>query len=742
MKQVAQNFRSGELSVLDVPAPALRPGGVLVAVGASLVSVGTEKMVVNLAQASLLGKARQRPDQVRQVIQKVQQEGLLTTYQRVMNRLDTLSPLGYSCAGTVMAVGEGVTDFQVGQRVACAGGGYANHAETVFIPHNLVAPIPDSGEEALAFEEAAFATLGAVALQGVRQADPTLGESMAVVGLGLLGLLTVQMLAANGCQVIGMDPNPQRCHLAESLGCKATATSNAAFNQLATQYTHGRGIDGVLITAGTPSNAPIELAAEISRDRGRVVAVGLVGLDIPRKPFYEKELDLRLSRSYGPGRYDSSYEEGGHDYPLGYVRWTEQRNMIAFLDLLAAHKLQLQPLITHRFPIDQAEQAYELITGEGAAQALGVLLTYPRAAQPAIAAARTWLKDEPGKDAESKQAPSASVLQLGLVGAGTFAQGVLLPALKTIPQAQLRAVCNTSGLAARHVAGKYQAAYCTSDPNDLFTDPDLDAVLITTRHDSHAGLVIRALGSGRPVFVEKPLAVDLAQLQEIISAYQQATNPFLMVGFNRRFAPLAVQLKDFLAGIQEPLAVHYQVNAGYIPPEHWVHDPVTGGGRLIGEACHFIDFMAFLTGARPTSLHAQALPNDGRYRNDNVAVTIRFHNGALGTLNYLANGDKAYPKERVQVFGGGAVAYLDDFRSLELFKGGRKKTLKSRFRQEKGHRQELQAFVQAVRTQGEAPIPFASLVSTTLASFLIETCLRSGQPVAIEMDTVQPDSSG
>jgi predicted dehydrogenase len=737
MKQVAQNFRTGELSVLDVPTPALRPGGVLVAVSASLVSVGTEKMVVNLAQASLLGKARQRPDQVRQVIQKVQQEGLLTTYQRVMNRLDTLSPLGYSCAGTVIAVGEGVTNFQVGQRVACAGGGYANHADTVFVPHNLVAAIPDTGGEALAFEEAAFATLGAVALQGIRQATPTLGEAMAVVGLGLLGLLTVQMLAANGCQVIGMDPNPDRCRLAETLGCEASATTNPAFAELAEYHTGGRGVDAVLITAGTPSNAPIELAAEICRDRGRVVAVGLVGLDIPRKPFYEKELDLHLSRSYGPGRYDPAYEEGGHDYPIGYVRWTEQRNMEAFLDLLARERLKLQPIITHRFSIDQAEQAYQLITGETAAQALGVILTYPRASENATAKALTWLQEKAPMKAQEPAGPSKH-LKLGLVGAGAFAQGVLLPTLKTLPDTQLRAVCNASGLAARHVAGKFQAAYCTSDPNDLLTDPDLDAVLIATRHDSHADLTIQALGSGRPVFVEKPLALNIEQLQAILNAYNQAQNPLLMVGFNRRFAPLAVRLKDFLAGIQEPLAVHYQVNAGFIPPNHWVHDPVVGGGRIIGEACHFVDFLSFLTDSHPTSLHAQALPNAGRYNNDNVVVTLRFHNGAIGTLTYLANGDKAYPKEQIHAFGGGAVALLDDFRSLALFKDGHKKTHKSRFSQEKGHRQELEAFLQAIRNHRESPIPFENLVATTLTTFKIVDSLRSGQVVQIDLAELKP----
>jgi predicted dehydrogenase len=411
--------------------------------------------------------------------------------------------------------------------------------------------------------------------------------------------------------------------------------------------------------------------------------------------------------------------------------------MAAFLDLLARGKINLQPLITHRFSIDQADQAYQLITGDQASAALGVVLTYPRADKVSTAEPLTWIKSKP--DSSGTSPPDlGKPFNLGLVGAGNFAQGVLLPALKSLPDTQLRAVCNSSGLAARHVADKYQAAYCTSEPNDLFTDPHLDAVMIATRHDSHAGLTIQALGSGCPVFVEKPLALDLEQLQDIAAAFNQAENPLLMVGFNRRFAPMAVQMKQFLTDIQEPLAMHYQVNAGYIPLEHWVHDPAVGGGRIIGEACHFVDFLSFLTNSHPTSLHAQAIPNAGRYNNDNVVITLRFHNGAIGTLTYLANGDKAYPKEQVHVSGGGAVAFLNDFRSLELYKNGRKKTHKTHFRQEKGHRQELEAFLQAIRNHRESPIPFENLVATTLTTFRILDSLRSEQVVEIDLAELKP----
>ena len=727
--------------MIELPAPSLRPGGVLVAVAASLVSVGTEKLVINLAQASLLGKARQRPDQVRQVINKVQQEGLLTTYQRVMNRLDTLSPLGYSCAGTIIAVGDGVSDLHVGDRVACAGGGYANHAEIVYVPRNLVAPLPAIPDYSVDFEEAAFTTLGAVALQGIRQAAPSLGETVSVIGLGLLGLLTVQMLKANGCRVIGMDLDLTRCKLAETLGCEAAATENADFIDLALNHTQGLGVDAVIITAGTPSNDPIVLAAEICRDRARVVAVGLVGLNVPRKPFYDKEIDLRLSRSYGPGRYDSAYEEGGHDYPLGYVRWTENRNMQAFLDLLAQRKIDLQPIISHRFTIDDALQAYDLITGDQAATALGVILNYPHHQDLTPVSAPIWLRPEVSPAALPKTR-SEEGMNLGLVGAGTFAQGVLLPVLAAIPGANLRAVCNTSGLAARHVAGKYNAAYCTADPADLFADEDLDAVIITTRHDSHAALSIQALQSGRHVFVEKPLAIDIEGIQAIASAHDlsrgQSDPPILMVGFNRRFAPLAHRLRTFVDRIDAPLALHYQVNAGYIPLDHWTQDPSVGGGRIIGEVCHFLDFLVFLTASHPHTIYSQALPNAGRYANDNLAANITFTDGSLATLTYLANGDKTYPKEQLHIFGGGAVAFLDDFRRLTLVKGGRTKIHRTPLRQDKGHRAELQTFLGAIQTGSGAPIPFTDLAAVTLATLKIEESLRVGTLVQLDLSALQP----
>ena len=744
MKQVLQNFKTGELLVMEVPQPTTKPGGVLVAVSASLISVGTEKMVVNLAQASLLGKARRRPDQVRQVIEKVRQVGLLTTYEQVINRLDSLMPLGYSCAGTVIEVGEGVKEFQVGDRVACGGGGYANHAEVVFVPKNLVSRIPNALEKAISFEEAAFTTVGAIALQGIRQTEPTMGETIAVVGLGLLGLLTVQLLKANGCQVIGMDINAKRCQLAESLGCDGTATENGAFLSLVENRTKGNGVDAVLITAGTKSNSPIELAADACRERGRITAVGLVSLDVPRRVFYDKELDLRLSRSYGPGRYDPKYEEGGQDYPIGYVRWTENRNMAAFLDLLAQGKIQLETMITHRFDIDEAAKAYNLITGQAdEVDPLAVILKNPHADRitTPLHGLKTVRLTKTSEIDSSTSTPNKAQVQVALIGAGTFARGVLLPALKKVEGSKLRAISNSTGSSARHLADKYKADYCTSSVDELLSDKEVDAILVATRHDSHASLVLKGLEAGKHVFVEKPLALSDSELETVATAYYQGRetkkgSKTVMVGFNRRFAPLSIRLKDFVNSIDEPLAVNYRVNAGFIPTSHWIHDSEIGGGRIIGELCHFFDFLLFLTGEKPINLYAQSLPNLGRYNNDNLTVSVSFDGGSIGTIMYMANGDKTFPKEVITVFGGGTAAELNDFRSLILARDGRSTKHRSQLKQDKGHQAELKAFINALRDNSGEPIPFQESVITTKATFRIQESLRSGKVVKIDDGSV------
>ncbi len=743
MKQVVQNLRDGKTAVVEVPVPTVIPGAALVQTAVSLVSAGTERMVVEFAEKSLLGKARSRPDLVRQVLDKARREGLLTTVETALDRLDRSMPLGYSSAGTVVAVGDGLEDLRVGQRVACAGGGYAVHAEYAVVPRNLIAPLPDRVD----FESAAFTTLGAIALHGFRLSEAQLGECVVVIGLGLLGLLTVGIARAAGCAVLGVDLDVRRVKLAGQLGAEAVIRAQA--ESVSLSFSRGRGCDAVLICADTPSDDPVNLAGELARDRAKVVAVGAVGLNIPRKVYYEKELSFVNSRSYGPGRYDSSYEESGHDYPIGYVRWTEGRNLEAFVDLLASGRLDVQPLVTHRYPIERASQAYALITGKVEEPFLGVLLTYPDAG-PAIA---TQAK-QPLERAVSAEVLPAGELKLGVLGAGNFALAVMLPALKNTPQLSLVGIASATGLSAQHAGEKFGFQYATSDVSQILSDPQINAIAILTRHHLHATQTIASLQAGKHVFCEKPLALSSQELDQIIAVLshpkrQQGVEngqesvdvdavpdmtspmPLLTVGFNRRFAPLAIKMLTFFSERQEPLVAHYRVNAGHLPRDHWLHDPLQGGGRIIGEGCHFIDFLTFLVGAPPVTVTARGLPDMGRYQEDNVVLTFTFHDGSIGTLSYLANGDKAFPKERVEVFAGGRIAVLDDFRSLELVQAGRRQVIRSRLRQDKGHQPQWVAFSQAIQQGGSPPIPYDHLFGVTRASFAAVEALRSNQTVIV-----------
>ena len=730
MLQVSQTQKRGELRVLDVPRPSLRPGGVLVRTAYSLISAGTERSSVEVAKKSLIGKARARPEQVRQVMDAVRKQGLADTYRRVSNRLEQQTPLGYSSAGIVVAVGTGAEEFKVGDRVACAGAGYATHAEYNFVPRNLCV---HAGNTPL--DDASFGTLGAIALQGVRQADNRVGETVAVIGLGILGLITLQILKAAGCRVVGVDPNAERCALARSLGCDATASPGSEARTRVMEVSGGYGADSVIITAATSSSAPIRLAAELSRDRGCVVMVGATGMDVPRPLFFEKELDFKLSRSYGPGRYDPAYEEGGHDYPIGYVRWTEGRNISAFVELVASGKVQVKPLVTHTFPIASAADAYNLIT-QNKEPYLAVLLDYgldlsAQDTDKLVAEARrptaTQVAAAPAVRANGK-------LGIGLIGAGNFATDTLLPALKADPHVQLLGVATATGLTARGAAERQGFGYACSDAAEVFADENVDAVVVATRHDTHAELVLEALAVGKPVFVEKPLALDDEELKRITDAAAGQDDPKVMVGFNRRFAPGIVAIRDFFRGTTEPLAFSYRVNAGYLPPKHWLHDPKVGGGRIIGEGCHFVDLLMFLAGAPPVEVIARALPDAGRYRQDNVAIQIRFENGALGTLHYLANGDARIGKERLEVSGGGACAILDDFKQVTLARDGDVKTIgKSWTKQDKGHRAEMLAFLSAVRMGGAMPIPLAQSAIVTATTFRIMDALRTGEPTPVAL---------
>jgi predicted dehydrogenase len=730
MRQLLQNVKTGRAAVVDVPAPRAGNGEILVRVGASLVSAGTERMVVEFAEKNIVQKALARPDLVRQTLNKASREGILSTISSVRNRLDTDMALGYSNAGEVLELGLGVDEFKAGDRVACAGGGYAAHAEVVRVPRNLVAriPPPSALRSEIDFEEAAFTTIGAVGLQGLRLANVQLGENVAVIGLGLIGLLVVQMARAAGCIVVGMDIDRERCHLAEQLGCRATASDAEHMRSTVASTTNGLGADAVLVTASTRSNEPIGLAGEIARDRGRVVAVGAVGLEIPRKTFYEKELSVYVSRSYGPGRYDPEYEQYGRDYPIGYVRWTENRNMQAFLQLLAEGRISVRELVTHRFPIEQASQAYDLISGKGGEPFLGVVITYPHvpSASPHV-----------DLRAEAFAGTTASdQVTVGMLGAGNFANAVLLPVLKNTPKLHLVGLATASGVSARASGTRYGFQYCSSDYQEVIQDPGINTVVIATRHHQHAEQTIAALGAGKHVFCEKPLCVSETELAEVVSAYRRArftaAKPLLMVGYNRRFAPLAMEMREFFRSTQEPLMMHYRINAGFLPQTHWTQMSEEGAGRIIGEVCHFIDFLVWLTGHKTTSVYATALPNGGKYSDDNVAATLEFADGSLGTITYVANGDKSFPKERIEVFGGGAVASLDDFRVLTTTHSGKKRTFRARLRQDKGHSNEWAHFAGAICAGGTAPIEFDELVNVSQACFGILNVLRDRERYVIE----------
>lgn len=716
MKQLLQNLRDGQTVVADVPCPNPRPGTALVRTEASLVSAGTERTLVAFAEKSLVGKARSRPDLVRQMLDKARREGILPTIEAAFNRLDQPSALGYSSAGVIVEVGRGLEGFQAGDRVACAGGNYAVHAEYAVVPRNLLTHLPDSVD----FDSAAFTTLGAIAMHGFRLAQPQLGERVAVIGLGLLGLLAAGIARAAGCLVFGVDLDPRRVALAQSLGYEAVLRTQA--EEAGRSFTRGMGFDVVLICADARSNDPIELAGALARDRGRVVAVGAVGLNIPRKTYYDKELFFQVSRSYGPGRYDASYEEKGQDYPAGFVRWTEGRNLESFVTLLGSGQVDVRPLISHRFPIEQAGQAYDLITGKRREPFLGVLLTYPHPADEPQPTRRVILREPVAKTVSGG-------LALGVLGAGNYASAVFLPAVSKQGSVRKVAIASASGLTARRAAERFGFEQASSSDEELLTSPDINIVAILTRHHQHARQALTALRASKHVYCEKPLAINAEEVDQIEAALASEQLPLLMVGFNRRFAPFAVRMKRFIGESSEPFVAHYRVNAGAIPLNHWTQDPDQGGGRIIGEGCHFVDFLSFLADAAPISVSAQALPDAGRYRQDNVLITLTFPDGSLGNIAYLANGDKSFPKERVEVFRGGRVAVLDDFRSLEMIRDGRRETLRARLGQDKGHRASWRAFLEAARGGGKPPIPYAQIIGVTRATFAAVQSLAEGRAI-------------
>lgn len=714
MKQVLQKLNTGKTEVIEIPVPTPSSGTVLVRNAASLVSAGTERALVEFAGKSLLGKARSRPDLLRQALDKARREGLLSAAQAAFGRLGEAMPLGYSSAGTIEELGSSVQGFRVGQRVACAGGGYAVHAEYVVVPQNLLAVLPEN----LDFESAAFATLGAIALHGFRLADAQLGARVAVIGLGVLGQLAASVVQAAGCQVLGIDLDEKRVLLARKRGLPAIGRKTV--EEAAWAQSGGHGFDAVLVCADSASNDPIELAGEIARDRARIVAIGAVGMQVPRRTYYAKELNLIVSRSYGPGRYDPGYEEAGLDYPIGYVRWTEGRNLQAFVDLLGRGAIDVSALISHRFPIEKANKAYELIQGKQ--PFLGVLITYPKTREKLAAAKRLQFP------AAAKPLAKGGV-RLGVLGAGNFARYTMLPALKGLRGLELVGIASASGRQAADLGKRFGFRYASSDDQQILKDKNINAVAVLTRHHLHGRQTLAALKAGKHVFSEKPLALTEKELTAIEKHLAGRGNPLLMVGFNRRFAPLAKQLVAFIGDRQQPLAAHYRVNAGPLPANHWLLDPNQGGGRLLGEGCHFIDFLTFVVGDAPISVSTQSLTIGAERGQENLQVTLRFDDGSLGTLTYLSNGDRSLPKERLEVFCGGKVAVLDDYRALDLTQNGRTRGLRSS--QEKGHRAAWQAFINALRTGGGPPIPYAQIFGGARANMAALRSLETGNEVKI-----------
>lgn len=706
MKQLLQNMRSKKPALAEVPVPSPQPGMVLVRNAASLVSAGTERALVEFAGKSLLGKARSRPDLLRQVLDKARRDGLRNAAQAAFGRLEEPMPLGYSSAGVIVELGEGVQGYRVGQRVACAGGGYAVHAEYVVVPQNLLAALPDNVD----FEAGAFATLGAIALHGFRLAEAQLGERVAVIGLGLLGQLAASFAIAAGCQVVGIDIDEPRVALAKRRGITAVSRAKAAAG--------AQGFDVVLICADAESNDPVELAGEIARDRGRVVAVGAVGMQIPRRSYYAKELSFIVSRSYGPGRYDPGYEEAGLDYPLGYVRWTEGRNLQAVVNLVAGGKVEVASLVSHRFDIEKATQAYDVIQSKQLF--LGVLITYSQSGAKKAASKKLVISTKPIAKAK---------LGLGVIGAGNFARYTMLPALKGIRGIELVGVVSASGRPAADVARRYRFRYAASDEQQILQDKNVDVVAVLTRHNLHARQSLAALKAGKHVFCEKPLALNEKELGQLENALARKDSPLLTVGFNRRFAPLSRKLYEFLQPLTQPVAAHYRVNAGPLPPYHWLLDPTRGGGRIIGEGCHFIDYLTFLVGTAPVSVSAVALPVEGGNLQDNVQVTLKFGDGSIGTLSYLSNGDRSLSKERLEVFCGGKVAVLDDFRALDLTMNGSTRGIRSG--QDKGHRGIWQAYLNSLRAGGPPPIPYEQLLAGARATFAAVRSLEMGLEISI-----------
>jgi predicted dehydrogenase/threonine dehydrogenase-like Zn-dependent dehydrogenase len=723
MKQVAQNYKSGELVVLEVPAPACAPGGVLVRSLYSLISSGTELMKLGESKMSLVGKARARPDQLKKVLDTVQQQGPVSAYRKAMNRLDSYTPLGYSLAGVVVEVGRGAEEFHVGQIVACAGNEFALHAELNWVPVNLCVPVPDG----VSPHHAAFATVGSIALQGVRQGDAKLGDVAVVIGLGLVGQLVVQLLVASGVRVVGLDTVADRCRLAEKAGaivCAAPDEEGLAAVEIAlSKASGGIGADEIFLVAGGSSNGPVEIAARLARDRGRVVDIGKTKLDLPWNAYYEKELDVRFSRSYGPGRYDPVYEIEGVDYPAGYVRWTERRNLACFIDLLASGEVDPEALVSGTFPIADATDVYDRL-GKGELRGVGFLFKYEEISEHPPAPEQTALVTPSPRTAtvapRRGPVPAGKAVRVGFVGAGNYSSSMLLPHITGRPDVELARVATRRSLSALNAKRKFAFTETGTDSDALIEDESIDVVFIVTRHSSHARLVCQALEAGKAVFVEKPLALSNAELDGIVATVEATGNDRLMVGFNRRFSPMLKEMRARFGAPAGPTVARYFVNAGSLAADSWYRNEELEGSRFVGEGGHFIDTLSWWTGSAPVEV--STLGVGGR---DDLQVSLRYADGSLGTITYFTNGNARFPKETFEAVSGGRVARLDNFKKATVWSGRQHKTSRTLGAADKGQRAQLDAFFTALRSGGPMPISMASLVATTRATLAAQASLPS-----------------
>ena len=724
MKQILQNLKSGELLLADIPCPQVKPGNVLIQSQASLISLGTERMLVSFARAGYIEKARQQPEKVKQVISKIKTNGLASTISAVQRRLDSPLALGYCNAGVVLEVGEGVTEFSPGDRVVSNG----SHAEIVCVPKNLCAMIPDG----VPYDEACYTVAGSISLQGVRLLQPTLGERIVVTGLGLIGLLGCQILRAHGCSVLGVDPDREKCELAERLGVSTFCpTAEASAVAAAERFSEGNGVDGVVITASTPSSDPVNQAAEMCRKRGRIIQVGNTGLHLLRDALYKKELSIQVSCSYGPGRYEPNYEGGGYDYPMAYVRWTEQRNFVAILGLLKSGNLNVKGLTTHRFKFDDALNAYSQVMEGGA---LGIVLEYPKADESNGRILQNRTVSLPGGSAS----PGVATGKCGVavIGAGLFSSGSILPHLKA-SGAGLEMIASSKGVSGTHNGKKFGFSKSTTDVDAIFNDSKVNLVVVATQHNTHAKFTIQALMGKKAVYVEKPLCLNRRELSEIADVIRKNGHGYLMVGFNRRFAPHVVKMKELLSGRQEPIAVNIMVNAGVLPRDHWHHDPETGGGRMIAEGCHFIDLARHITGAKIVGVEAVQFEAEGErvVNDDKLSILLRFADGSIATIQYLGNGSKDFPKERVEVFCEGKVLQLDNFRVLRGYGWKKFKKMKL-FRMDKGHGNEIQQVVNTVSAGKGAPIPLDEILEVMEATFNVVEKAELGNEIKAKEGTL------